>query len=146
MAEILRQATAVAIDGRAILIEGPPGCGKTSLALQLMDRGAVLIGDDGIALSETDNILIASPPAATRGLIEIRNIGIISLPATSAPVALVLTITDAAPRFIEHPSTSQILGHTAARLEFALMGAADPIRAEFALRKYGATKPSHTIE
>lgn len=146
MAETLRQATAVAIDGRAILIEGPPGCGKTSLALQLIDRGAVLIGDDGVALSDLDGTLIASPPAATQSLIEIRNVGIVSLPATSASIALVLTITGAAPRFTEHPSTIQILGHSVARLEFALMGAADPIRAEFALRKYGATKPSHPIE
>ena len=38
-----------AIAGRAILIEGEPGTGKTSLALALIDRGATLIGDDGVA-------------------------------------------------------------------------------------------------
>jgi len=39
------QATAVAINGRAVLIEGPPGAGKSTLALALIDRGAVLVGD-----------------------------------------------------------------------------------------------------
>ncbi|MGB7371776.1 MAG: serine kinase, partial [Erythrobacter sp.] len=31
-------------------ILGPPGCGKSSLALALIDRGAQLIGDDGVTL------------------------------------------------------------------------------------------------
>ena len=34
------QATCVAIGGRAVLIEGEPGSGKSSLALALIDRGA----------------------------------------------------------------------------------------------------------
>jgi chloramphenicol 3-O-phosphotransferase len=36
---IVHQASAVVIDGRALLIEGPPGSGKSSLALALIDRG-----------------------------------------------------------------------------------------------------------
>ncbi|MGB7373638.1 HPr kinase/phosphorylase [Pontixanthobacter sp.] len=138
MAEILRQATAVAIDGRAVLIEGPPGCGKTGLAIQLIDRGGVLIGDDGVALSDRGGVLLASPPSATRGLIEMRNVAIVSLPACAAPVALVLTITDTAPRFIEQAQMIRILGHQIARIDFTLTGVADPVRAEFALRQYGA--------
>ena len=34
----IHRATGVAIDGRAILIEGAPGSGKSSLALALIDR------------------------------------------------------------------------------------------------------------
>src|SRR3546814_11755709 len=48
------QGSAVAIGGRAVLIIGPPGSGKTSLALALIDRGATLIGDDGVALARRD--------------------------------------------------------------------------------------------
>ncbi|MFM5886059.1 MAG: HPr kinase/phosphorylase, partial [Novosphingobium sp.] len=48
---VLHQATAVAIGGRGVLIEGAPGSGKSSLALALIDRGAALIGDDGVALA-----------------------------------------------------------------------------------------------
>ena len=37
-------ATTVAIGGRAVLIEGPSGSGKSDLALRLIDRGARLVG------------------------------------------------------------------------------------------------------
>ncbi len=37
---LVMQASAVAIAGRALLIEGPPGSGKSALALALIDRGA----------------------------------------------------------------------------------------------------------
>jgi serine kinase of HPr protein (carbohydrate metabolism regulator) len=42
------QATAVDVSGRAVLIEGRAGYGKSSLALALIDRGARLIGDDSV--------------------------------------------------------------------------------------------------
>ena len=42
--------TCVEINGEAILIKGDPGVGKSSLALQLIDRGALLIADDQTCL------------------------------------------------------------------------------------------------
>ncbi|MFQ5437976.1 MAG: HPr kinase/phosphorylase, partial [Paracoccaceae bacterium] len=39
-------AGAVAFDRRAVLILGPSGSGKSSLALELMSRGASLVSDD----------------------------------------------------------------------------------------------------
>src|SRR3546814_9666093 len=39
-------ASCVAIGGRAVLIEGPSGSGKSDLALRLIDRGAKLVADD----------------------------------------------------------------------------------------------------
>ena len=66
------QATCVAIDGRAVLIEGHPGTGKSSLALALIDRGAVLVGDDGVTLDRADTRLLASPVPETVGLLEVR--------------------------------------------------------------------------
>lgn len=98
----LHQATGVAIGGRAVLIEGAPGTGKSSLALALIDRGAVLIGDDGVALAVANGRLFASPPPATAGLIELRNVGLIELPTASVvPVALLLRLDPTAPRFVE---------------------------------------------
>ena len=39
-------ASCVAIDGRAVLIGGRSGTGKSDLALRLIDRGAALVSDD----------------------------------------------------------------------------------------------------
>lgn len=97
----IHQATCVAIDGRAMLIEGEPGSGKSSLALALIDHGAQLVGDDGVILRSQDGFLWADPPPRTAGLLEIRNVGIVRLEAAAAPVALVLLLDPAAPRFVE---------------------------------------------
>ena len=97
----LHQASCVAIGGRGLLIEGPPSSGKSSLALTLIDRGATLVGDDGVLLEARDGRLWALPPPNIAGLLEIRNVGLASLPAEPAPVALVVQLDPAAPRFAE---------------------------------------------
>ena len=105
------QATVVAISGRAVLIEGEPGSGKSSLALALIDRGAQLIGDDGVMIEARQGCLFASPHPNTRGLIEVRNLGIVTMPAREeAQVALVIRLDRQAPRFIEAAGQTEQLG------------------------------------
>ncbi len=133
----LYQFTAVAVGGRAILIEGPPGCGKTSLALTLIDRGATLIGDDGVALYVEGSALVAAPAGPTRGQLEIRNVGIVNSRSTSAPVALVLQCDHDAPRFVEKAEQRMIEGVAIPMLKFAIGNPADAIRAEHALDAHG---------
>ena len=74
--EQLLQASAVAIGGRGLLLEGPPGSGKSSLALALIDRGARLIGDDGLRLVRRGKDVMAEPPPNIAGKLEIRGVGI----------------------------------------------------------------------
>lgn len=108
---MLLQATCVAIAGRAVLITGAPGIGKSSLALALIDRGAVLVGDDGVSLSATDGQLLASPPPHTTGLLEVRNLGLLPFPvAANQPVGLTLELTTEAPRFVDEANTRLIFG------------------------------------
>ncbi|MCT2558581.1 HPr kinase/phosphatase C-terminal domain-containing protein [Tsuneonella sp. YG55] len=133
----LHQATAVAIGGRGLLIEGPPGCGKTTLALTLIDRGATLIGDDGVRLHAEAGVLLATPPSATAGLIEVRGVGIATLPTTGAPVALVLRAHDVLPRFVEGTGTVALAGCAIPLLAFDLRGPAAALRAEYALAMHG---------
>ena len=71
-------ATTVAFDRRGILILGKSGSGKSSLALDLMGRGATLVSDDRVHLSHVPGGLKASPPEAIAGVIEARGVGLLA--------------------------------------------------------------------
>ena len=132
------QATAVAIGGRALLIEGPPGSGKSSLALALIDRGAMLIGDDGVMLEQLGARLLAHPHPETRGLLEVRNLGLLHLqPCESAPVALVLRLDREAPRFVETAERAERAGVALPLLQLWPDSPVLAIRAELALERFG---------
>lgn len=138
------QAGAVAIGARALLIEGPPGCGKTSLALALIERGAGLIGDDAVTLhaqgAKGYDRLIASPPPHIAGMIEVHGVGIASLPvAAPAPVALILSLGEpAGERLPETPLPRRtICGVAVPVLPFAPGTIAPAERALHALRMHG---------
>lgn len=73
-------ASCVAIAGKGVLLLGPSGAGKSDLALRLIDGGARLVADDRTQLTVKGDALWASAPAAIRGLIEIRGVGIVALP------------------------------------------------------------------
>ena len=52
-------ASGVVLDGSAVLIAGPPGAGKSSLAAALVRAGGALLSDDAVALQLNDGELIA---------------------------------------------------------------------------------------
>jgi serine kinase of HPr protein (carbohydrate metabolism regulator) len=133
------QATCVAIQGRAVLIEGPPGSGKSSLALALIDRGATLVGDDGVLLEVRDDRLWALPPPNIAGLLEIRNVGFATLPAERAPVALVLRLDPAAPRQPEQAEAAVLAGVTVPLVRLWPDTPALRLRAEWALALHGTS-------
>ncbi len=71
-------ASSVALDGRAVLIFGPSGSGKSALALQLMAYGCRLISDDRTLVFAKDGLLWAEAPDAIRGRVEARGLGILA--------------------------------------------------------------------
>ena len=86
-------ASAVAWDGRAVLICGASGSGKSALALQLMVYGCTLVADDATILRAVKGQLIASCPAPLTGLIEARGTGLLNANSLSnAPVTLCITL------------------------------------------------------
>lgn len=72
-------ATTVALNGNAVLLRGASGCGKSDLALRLIDDGWDLISDDYTELHKVEGVLHARAPENIQGLIEVRGIGIIRL-------------------------------------------------------------------
>ena len=73
-------STSVVIDDNGVLILGDSGSGKSDLALRLIDSGATLISDDiSICRKNSNNIYLYCPPEI-KGLLEVREIGIITVP------------------------------------------------------------------
>lgn len=134
---LLTGISAVAIGERALLLEGPPGSGKSSLALALIDRGAVLIGDDGVRLTREGPRLLAHPPPRTAGLLEVRGVGLVTLPTTDAPVSLLLRMEQTAPRFPEEVPRRGMLGVSIPELRFTPGDAVQALRTEWALCLHG---------
>lgn len=86
-------ANSVAFHGKAILITGGSGSGKSALSLGLMAIGCELIADDQSILTRHNNQLIVSCPAPISGQIEARGIGILKAkPHPPAPLSLVVDL------------------------------------------------------
>jgi HPr kinase/phosphorylase len=87
-------ATAVAVDGRGLLITGASGSGKSSLAIALIGLGAKLISDDQTQLfAENGLITLSCPEPSLHGVIEARNVGLLRADASnSAPLALLVDL------------------------------------------------------
>lgn len=132
------QAGCVAIDGRGLLIEGAPGTGKSSLALALIDRGARLVGDDGVLLSVRDGHLIAAPHPNISGRIEVRNVGLLEMPVSEPVfVALVVILDPEAPRFVEKAEAVERAGVTLPMLRLYPDSPVLALRAELGLGTHG---------
>ena len=71
----------VDVYGIGILLSGESGIGKSECALELIKRGHRLIADDAVDIKEIDGALLGSCPYITSGMLEVRGMGIIDVPA-----------------------------------------------------------------
>ncbi|RKT32948.1 Hpr(Ser) kinase/phosphatase [Roseovarius halotolerans] len=89
--ETILHATTVAVAGRAALIRGQAGRGKSGLALQLIALGAELVADDRTRLWRRGEEVLADAPLPIRGRIEARGVGLMTCPASGpTPVRLIV--------------------------------------------------------
>jgi serine kinase of HPr protein (carbohydrate metabolism regulator) len=104
-------ASTVAIDGRAVVISGASGSGKSDLALRLIDRGFVLVSDDQTILMRDGDRLIASAPSRIAGKLEVRGIGIVEMDhAENVPVALLVELASDMERMPDDGRARPLLG------------------------------------
>ena len=104
-------ASCVALWGRAVLIRGASGAGKSALALALLALGAELVADDRTRIWRAGARVLADAPDTIRGRIEARGIGILELPATGPqPLALVVDLDRRAEARLPEPREAVLAG------------------------------------
>ena len=130
-------ATCIAFGATGVLLRGPSGAGKSDLALRLIEAGATLVADDRVHLARDGDRLIATPPDALVGLIEVRGLGIVRLAADRcrARVGIALVCDLVAPVAVERlpePLCEEILGLSVPRLMLAPFEATAPAKVRLA--------------
>lgn len=132
-------ASCVAIHGRAVLLTGASGSGKSDLALRLIDRGATLVGDDGIIVEARGGRLLARAGPNIAGQIEVRGLGILTTPAIAeAPLALAIALDQPVPRMPEETLPVRVIeGLTLPLLALDPFEGSAPVKVEKALLLYG---------
>ncbi len=144
----LVHASCVALDGAGVLLRGPAGAGKSDLALRLIDGGAALVADDQCVVRRSGETLCAEAPAELAGLLEVRGLGILRLPAFhSAPLRLLvdLVAADAVERLPE-PAFSELLGVHLAQLCLAPFQASAPAKIALAVKALGGGEEVAIVE
>ena len=97
MSDILH-ASCVAFGHNGVLITGKSGSGKSSLALELIALGGVLVADDRTIITAQNDRLTATCPAPISGQIEVRKIGILATETQpSATIRLVVDLDQSEP-------------------------------------------------
>jgi len=76
--------TCLQISEIGVLLLGAPGSGKSDLALRLIEpfgvAGAMLVADDQVTIEAVDGRLMARAPNNIAGRLEVRGVGIITVP------------------------------------------------------------------
>lgn len=131
-------ASTVALDGRAILITGPSGSGKSDLTLRLLDRGFMLVSDDRTIVKRDGARLLASAPENIAGKLEIRGVGIVDMDQVDdVPVALLVELTSDIQRLPDDSRERPILGVALPLISVDAMTASAASKVALALDRMG---------
>jgi HPr kinase/phosphorylase len=145
----LIHGTCVALGRRAALLRGPPGSGKSDLALRflfLARRGPAafdppaLVADDQVSLHRDGDRVIASAPESIAGQMEVRGIGIVGVKSI-AEAELVLAVDLVDPSLVERMppcgAMARLAGLDLPLLRLAPFEASAPIKLALELARAG---------
>ena len=131
-------ATTVALGGRAVMLTGPSGSGKSDLALRLLDRGFALVSDDQTIVRREGDQLMASAPGRIAGKLEVRGLGIVEVEAEAeVPVALLVELRSDIERLPGAEDERPILGISLPIVSIDAMTASAPSKVALALDRFG---------
>jgi serine kinase of HPr protein (carbohydrate metabolism regulator) len=130
----LIHGTAIVIGEKAVLILGASGTGKSDLALRLIDRGAILVADDGVIVEAEGERVMVRAPERIAGRMEVRGVGLVATPHRArAPLALCVELGPEAERLPER-RTRLVAGIAVPVVAIDPRSASAPVKVEWALR------------
>lgn len=144
--ELLVHGTCVAISGAGALLRGAPGSGKSDLAMRFISlfggddgtrEAACLVADDQVLLSRASEGLVARPPEAIAGKLEVRGLGIVEV-AHCKRISLTLIVdlvaAEDVPRLPRDPLPCEdILGVATPVLKLNPFEISSPVKLKLAL-------------
>jgi serine kinase of HPr protein (carbohydrate metabolism regulator) len=134
-------ASCVAIGGRAVLIAGRSGAGKSDLALRLIDRGATLVSDDYTLLRQSEGRLLAAAPENIAGRMEIRGVGIVPAAHVADVTVALLVDLDMPPERLPEPASRDLCGMAVPTIGLNALEPSAAIKVEAALSLHGLKPP-----
>lgn len=140
--------TAIAMAGKAALIRGASGAGKSDLALRCIAQGGSallpfavdLVCDDRAIIVAECGYLTVAAPSHIWGKLEVRGQGIVEVPAVvSARLVIVVDLADAGEPIerLPDPEHVEILGHRVVSMRVNPFEASAPLKVLLALQRMG---------
>lgn len=144
--QALLHGTTIALDDLGAMIVGPSGSGKSDLALRclalstspLVGGTVDLVSDDQTIVIVRNGCLIATAPDTIRGMIEVRGVGIVPIPARpDATLALIVDLAGEKPERLPplEQQTTDILGLPVPRIRLEPFESSAPLKLLLALRQ-----------